>query len=178
MKFFLMHSDPRYVDSPEILNWSGQIDPRNIHPDRSYKIARRQILTVRPNPNIVFVDVISSPFLLISKRCMEVVKLYEPQTLFKQIILLDMETPQRETYYLPILKPICCLAEGSRWNMDKSVLLKGVLDLEMVGTTSIFQLADSKTVYTVIRLDVLESMLKRGARGMAITQLETVKGDV
>lgn len=174
MRYFLLHSNPRYVDSPEFLDWSGTINPRDICPGHSYKIERRQILDVRPNPNLVFIDVISSPFLLLSKRCMEVVTLYEPQVISKQIILLDMNTPQRETYYLPILKHIHCLAEGSEWNLDKSVLRKGIIDLESVGDTGIFQLADMKNPYTVVRLDVLESMLKRGARGVGITPLETV----
>lgn len=177
MNYFLLHSDPRYVDSPEFLDWRGKIDPRNIRPGASHKIARRQILNIRSNPHTVFVDVISSPFLLLSKKCMEVVTLYEPQVISKQIILLDMETPQRETYYLPILKQIHCLAEGSEWNLDRSVLSKGVINLEPVGDTSIFQLADMKNIYTVIRVDVLESMLKRGARGVGITPLQTVKGE-
>ena len=34
-----------------------------------------------------------------------------------------------------------------------------------------------KNIYTVIRVDVLESMLKRGARGVGITPLQTVKGE-
>lgn len=177
MNYFLLHSDPRYVDSPELLDWSGKIDPRNIRPGFSHKIARRQILNIRPNPYVVFTDVISSPFLLLSKKCMDVATLYEPQIISKQIILLDMETPQRETYYLPILKQIPCLAAGSEWNLDKSVLRKGVLDLEAIGDTSIFQLADMQSIYTVIRVDILESMLKRGARGIGITPLQTMKGE-
>ncbi|WP_442871175.1 hypothetical protein, partial [Acutalibacter muris] len=72
---------------------------------------------------------------------------------------------------------IHCLAEGSEWNLDRSVLSKGVINLEPVGDTSIFQLADMKNIYTVIRVDVLESMLKRGARGVGITPLQTVKGE-
>lgn len=177
MNYFLLHSDPRYTDSPEFLDWSGKIDPRTIRPGHSHKIARRQILDIRPNPHTVFIDVISSPFLLLTKKCMEVVTLYEPQMISKQIILLDMETPQRETYYLPILKQIPCLAEGSEWNLDKSVLFKGVVNLEPVGDASIFQLADMKNIYTVIRMDVLESMLKRGARGIGITPVQTVRGE-
>ena len=70
-----------------------------------------------------------------------------------------------------------CLAEGSEWNLDKSVLSKGIINLEPVGDTSIFQLADMKNIYTVIRMDILESMLKRGARGVGITPLQTVKGE-
>lgn len=177
MNYFLMHSDSRYVDSPEFLDWREKIDPRNIRPGYSQKIARRQILNIRPNPHTVFIDVISSPFLLLSKKCMEVVTPYEPQIISKQIILLDMETPQRETYFLPILKQIQCLAEGSEWNLNKSVLFKGVINLDAIGDTSIFQLADMKKIYTVVRMDMLESMLKRGARGKGITPLQTVKGE-
>lgn len=175
MKYFLLQSDTRYVDSPELLDWSAKIASRNICPEFSHKIARRQILNVRPNPYLTFIDVISTPFLLLSKRCMEAVKLYEPQILSKQIILLDMETPQRETYYLPILKRISCLAKGSEWNLDKSTLKKCVINLNAIGNLSIFQLADLKNTYTVIRLDALESMLKRGARGISIIPVATVK---
>ncbi len=159
------------------MDWSGKIDPREIRPGHSHKLPGRQILDIRPNPHLVFIDVISSPFLLLSKRCMEVVTIYEPQAISKQIILLDMETPQKKTYFLPILKQIPCLAGGSEWNRDKSVLFKGIINLEPVGDTSIFQLADMKKIYTAVRLDLLESMLKRGARGIGITPLETVKGE-
>ena len=55
MNYFLLHSDPRYVDSPEFLDWRGKIDPRNIRPESSHKIARRQILNIRPNPHMVFI---------------------------------------------------------------------------------------------------------------------------
>lgn len=178
MKYFLLHSDPYFTDVPEILDWSGKVDPRNICPGQSYRIKNRQIFEIRPNPNLVFIDVLSSPFLLVSKTCMDAIRLYEPWIKAKQMILLDTSTPQRKTYYLPILQSIHCLADGSEWNLDKSVLRKGILNLSQIKDASIFQLADLKSRYTVIRMDVLESILKRGVRGVGITPLETVKGDI
>lgn len=177
MKYFLLHSDPFFTDVPEMLDWTGKIDPRDICPKQSYRIKNRQILEIRPNPNLVFTDVISSPFLLVSKICMEAIRLYEPRIKTKQMILLDTTTPQRKTYYLPILQSIHCLADVSEWNLDKSVLRRGVLNLSQIKDISIFQLADLKGRYTVIRMDVLESILKRGARGIGVTPLETVKGE-
>lgn len=178
MKYFLLHSDPFFTDTPEILDWSGKIDPRDICPSQSYRIKNRQIFEIRPNPNLVFIDVLTSPFLLLSKVCMETIRLYEPKIKAKQIILLDTVTPQRKTYYLPILQSIHCLTDGSEWNLDKSILRKGVLDLSQIKDASIFQLADLKTKYTVIRMDVLESILKREVRGIGITPLEALKGDI
>lgn len=178
MNYFLLNCDPHYVDAPVIASWQDKVDPRNICPGKSQRLPDRQILNVLPNAHMVFSDVLSSPFLLLSQICMDVVKIYETHTVSKQMILLDLENRQKQTYYLPILQHATCLAEGSRWSMDKSVLLEGVLDLSKVGDLSIFHLADLKNRYTVIRLDVLESMLKRGARGLGITQLKTAwEGD-
>ena len=88
----------------------------------------------------------------------------------------DDKNVKKEVYYLPVLPQITCLAEGSKWNLDKSVLWKGILDLDAVERFSIFQISDLQRQYTVIRLDILESLLKRGARGIHITQMETVRG--
>lgn len=168
-----MPQDPTYVDAPVISDWKGKVDPRNIKPGRSHLLEDRQVLGVLPNSHMVFTDVLSSPFFLLSSTCMDVVKMYEPYIISKQIVLLDFENRQKQLYFLPILQHISCLAEGSRWNMDKSVLFEGVIDLEKVNDLGIFCLSDLKNMYTVIRLDVLESMLKRGAKGLAITELRT-----
>ena len=106
---------------------------------------------------------------------MEVVRLYQPHTIFKRIILLDTENARRECYHLPILPRIQCLTEESRWTRDRSVLLEGVMDTKKVEDLSIFYLAEPQGSHAVVRLDILESMLKRGARGIGMTPLRTEK---
>ena len=117
--------------------------------------------------------IVDFPFLLLSKVCMDVVKLYEPQIVSKQIILLDTENRNKQTYYLPILPHLDCLSEKSVLSPDGSELREGVLDLSRIGSEGIFHIAGLSRFYTVVRLDVLESMLKRGARGVKVTPMRT-----
>ena len=76
------------------------------------------------------------------------------------------------TYHLPLLPIINCLTEKSKFNLDRSYIEYAELDLEKVKHNNIFYIGDSTGNYTVVRLDVLESMLKRGARGLHISELD------
>ena len=51
------------------------------------------------------------------------------------------------------------------------------MNLSKVGTEGIFHISDLSRFYTVVRLDVLESILKRGVRGIKVTQMETEPAD-
>ncbi len=176
MNYFLLESDPLYTDAPVISEWKS-ISLEHIMPGKSHQIPARSILHVVPNTYMTFVDIIEFPFLLISKKCMDVVKIYEPQIVSKQVILLDTENRKKQTYYLPILPHLECLSEKSILSPDKSELRKGILNLSKVGTEGIFHISDLSHFYTVVRLDVLESILKRGVRGIKVTPMETEPAD-
>lgn len=174
MNYFLLESDPLYTDAPTLRDWSGKIDRSCIMPGKSHQIPARMILDIFPNPHMVFTDIIDFPFLLLSKTCMDVIKFYEPQVISKQIILLDAENRQKQTYYLPILPHLDCLAEESILSPDRSELKEGILDAGRIGRDGIFYIAGLSPFYTVVRLDVLESMLKRGTRGIKVTPMKAV----
>ena len=177
MNYFFLESDPIYTDAPVLRNWSGKIDRASIMPGKSHQLPSRIILDVYPNSHMTFIDVVDFPFFLISKTCMDVIKLYEPQIISKQIILLDRENRAKQTYYLPILPHLECLSEESVFTPDRSELKEGILDMSQIGSEGIFHIAGLSSFYTVIRLDVLESMLKRGARGVKITKMNVVTGE-
>ena len=103
MNYFLIETDPLYVDAPVLQDWNGKIDRTKIKPGLSHQLPARTILNIYPNAHTTFTDIVDFPFLLLSKVCMDVVKLYEPQIVSKQIILLDTENRNKQTYYLPIL---------------------------------------------------------------------------
>ena len=177
MKYFLMQTDPLYVDAPVLQDWSGTIDRTKIKPGLSHQLPARTLLNIYPNVHTTFTDIVDFPFLLLSKRCMDVVKMYEPQVISKQIILLDAENRNKQTYYLPILPHLDCLSEESVLSPDGSELREGVLDLSRVSSKGIFHISGLSHFYTVMRLDVLESMLRRGARGIKITPMRTSLND-
>lgn len=179
MQYFLLALDPIYTDAPVLDDWYKKVQPKDIKIGLSHNIPDRQIISVVPNQHMIFPDIISSPFLLLSTPCMDVLVMYEQSVLRKRIILMDPKFKHMRPYHLPILQRVKCLAEGSRWNMDQSVLEYGILDLDKIRNLSIFHIDDLSTTYTVIRLDALESMLKRGVKGLQISPMETTtKGGI
>ncbi|MGL5085558.1 MAG: hypothetical protein ACRC68_07540, partial [Clostridium sp.] len=89
-----------------------------------------------------------------------------------QMVLLDAENGKSELYYLPALDRVDCLLEESKLNLDRSIIEKAVLDYEKIKDLSIFQIDNINSFYTVVRLDILESFLRRGAKGITIIPVE------
>lgn len=78
MNYFLIETDPLYVDAPVLQDWNGKVDRTKIKPGLSHQLPARIILNIYPNAYTTFTDIVDFPFLLLSKVCMDVVKLYEP----------------------------------------------------------------------------------------------------
>lgn len=166
MKYFLIRINPHFSTAPEIIDWFKQIDRRKIRLGQSFEIENRQLFFIKENPNTVFVDILSFPFFMVTEVLKDTILMYEPRTIFKEIVLLDQKYAKARTYYLPILEYIDCLCESSKLTKDRSTILEAVIDLEKVGDHSIFYLEGVGNLYTVARLDIVESFLRRDAIGI------------
>lgn len=175
MQYFILENPGNYSALPDIVNWYSVIDVRNIRKDRAHLLQRRELLHVRSNPELVWTDVICKPFLLVSDVVRNILLKYESATPFRQIVLLDEKNGLANTYHLPILESIDCLHDSSVLSIDRSVIKEPVLDLSKVGDTAVFWIAGVKNVYTVVRLDFAESILRRNTRGIGLRKVECVE---
>lgn len=98
----------------------------------------------------------------------DVIKMYEPTTRFREIILLDRQNATSEIYYLPLLEHCDCLAPESELSRGRDTLLTAVLDPEKIEDRSIFYLGGVSKLYVVARLDFVESLFRRKARGIGL----------
>jgi len=167
-----MECDEKCIDAPDIINWYDKLDVRQIKRGESYKLPRRMILEIQKNENTVFTDVVSKPFLLYSDKVKEAVDIYETKIPYKQIVLLDGKSLLTALYYLPILETVDCLSDKSELNRDGSVIRRAVLDKAKLPNRSIFKLGGVKSTYMVVRLDLAESILRRGVRGIRLKETE------
>lgn len=166
MKYFHIRTNPHFSTAPEIIDWFKQIDRRKIRLGRSFEIENRQLFFIKENPNTVFVDILSFPFFMVTEVLKDTILMYEPRTIFKEIVLLDQKYARARTYYLPILEYIDCLCESSKLTKDRSTILEAVINLDKVNDHSIFYLEGVGNLYTIARLDIVESFLRRGAIGI------------
>ena len=169
MRYFLLKTDPQYDTAPVIENWHPTIDVRLIHKETGHKLPERELLFIRPNPNTVFTDVVDFPFFLGTKMVRDVIKMYEPATMFREIILLDRQNAKSEVYYLTQIEHCECLTAESELSRGRDTLITAVLDSRKIEDRSIFYLDGFSRLHVVARLDIVESLLRRGSRGIGLT---------
>lgn len=174
MKYFLLKTDPQFHNIPKIRDWFEKVDRRNIRMGKSYKIENRQLFFVENDPQIVFPDILSFPFFMVTEVLRDVILAYEPKTIFKEIVLLEQENAKTCTYFMPILDYIDCLTPASTLTRDCSTIINAVLDLGKLNGQSIFYIASVGNLYTVARLDIVESFLRRGALGLDLVEVQVV----
>lgn len=173
MRYFLIHTDDQFTTAPNILNWYEKINKHWIKIGDSFRLPQRELLMIESNPATVFTDILSFPFFLVTKKVRKVMEMYAPTTVYKDIVLLDSVNKLVEVYYLPILEHVSCLAKESVLSPDRSIIKSAVIDTSKVGDRSIFFIDDVRNTYVVARLDIVESFLRRGARGIGLTLAKT-----
>ena len=65
-----------------------------------------------------------------------------------------------------------CLSIYSKLTKDRSTILEGVLNKGKVSDCSIFYLEGVGSLYTVVRMDLVESILRRGAKGLELNEVK------
>lgn len=81
-----------------------------------------------------------------------------------------------QEYFLPALTDIDCLTKNCKFNLDRSQLFHIEIDLDRVKDKSIFTLAGVRKRYIIARLDVVESFLRREAKGLLLQEVDCTKG--
>ncbi len=174
MEYYLIKADADYSDVPVVVNWFDRIDVRDMKRNRAYRLPERELLFLYNNPYTTFTDILFRPFLLVSEKMQEVISLYEPDTIFKEVVLLDTANELAELYYCPVLHEMDCLTEESEFNPDRSVIKKAVLNVSRIEDKSVFLLAGVQGAHIVGRLDFIESILRRDIRGLTLIPIETI----
>ena len=170
MEFFCLKSDKRCSDAPVIQNWYGKLNEEHICKKNSYLLPKRELFEIRYNPNVFFPDILVFPYFLVSNTCKEVISVYEPNTIYKQIVLLDVKAGKCEVYNLPILERIDDFSNCGKCligRQDEKLRIKA----ENIRDLSIFQVRKNDKIHTVVRLDMLESFLRRGATGVIVEEV-------
>ncbi|MBQ6887075.1 MAG: hypothetical protein IJN54_06145 [Lachnospiraceae bacterium] len=170
MKYFLIEMDEKNKN-PYNINKNQVIDIRKL---------TRENLNSMPLWNIVemdfpmegfFPDVICSPFILLSEICMKTVMMYQPDVPYKGMKLWDKESGVNANYFLPILDEVDCMSDKTELNSVGNRIVKLVLDKEKIGTKVVFKIKGYDRKGIVGRMDFVESILRRDARGIKLEEI-------
>jgi hypothetical protein len=172
MQFFRLKQDTAYIDAPVISDVIKKIDRRYTIPAAANKIEKITLfqLSGKETPN--FLDLLSRQIFLVSQDLRDTIKLYQPNLLFKMVILVHRIQKQQKSYYLPIFEPVNCLSENSIMTPNKSIVKSIVLRKSIIENETIFRVSHNYETIIVVRLDVAESILRRDFCGIKLERVQ------
>ncbi|GAB1532525.1 MULTISPECIES: hypothetical protein [Brevibacillus] len=171
MDYFLMKQDERYTDVPMLLDVRKKIDTRDIHRERSHKIADPLIFQIKSDAESSFLDILEYPLFLLSDKLKRLVEAYEPDTLFKLTPLIDLSRHLQKNYYLPIFDEVEVVSAHSEFHRGNSQIKNLVLKEENMHGKKILRIKESEKPLIVVRLDVAESILRRDLTGIRLERV-------
>lgn len=172
MRYFKLECEEEGNVVPHIINWYDKINPKYIHIGKSGKLPQREILNIVSEEYISVPDIIHRPFFLVSEKFKMVIELYDESIVFKEIVLLDGKNNYAELYYLPILQEMDCLSDNSLWNQEYTRLKRIVLKKEKIQNLTLFKTSGVEEQCVIARLDMVESMIRRGITAVKLTPVE------
>ena len=174
MKYFLLQEEETCKNIPRILNWYQTAAEEDIDLDKFSEVKDKTLLRIHSSKETMFTGVLTHPFLMIHEDIFEIINKYESGIPNKRLILLDEEEGLSQLYYLPLLRKLDCLSEKSVISNDKSKYKKIVLDGKKIKGRNIFWILGHASVIPIVNLDLAESILRRGAKGIQLTEVEHV----
>lgn len=170
MKYFQVFVDENYVP-PIPLKWYGIIDKKTLERKKVYQLPKHLLFLTDRHMQMVFTDVVSFPCFMVSEMVRDVIKKYEPSVDFLRLILFDKERKRSRTYYIPYLEKVKPATESIAGGRNNGHVL---VEKESLNGKCIAEIADRKKYKVVMRMDLVESILRRGAVGIGLEEIPVI----
>lgn len=179
MKYFEIQDSPELKYAPQLKDWYGKFDVRDIRIDTFPKLPDMQLFMIEPSENTIFTDLILFPFLLVSPMVQEVIKMYRERCFYRKIILLDQKNQESRLYYLPVLD------ETNNIQLQRIEYIngKGVPETPNIRgerielDRNLFWVKDLKKRHIILSLDMAESLIRREITGLGLCEVELYSKD-
>lgn len=173
MKYFKLIDTPELKYSPQLINWYGKFDVRNICPKGYPKLPERELFLIEPSENVIFTDIILFPFLLISPMVREVIRMYREPCFYRDIVLLNQCNGLSKIYYLPVLDETRNIKLTEKQYKNGICLSDPKLpkSTKIFGERNLFWVRDTKRRHIVISLDMAESLIRRNITGLGLREV-------
>ena len=143
MKYFILRQHPYFSESFRLDGWQEVIKPKWICMEEFYKTPRRCVISASMGEFTPFPDIVTVPFLLISRLMAEVAEMYGEPVFKRDVIIINERDKQSRHYHLILPEAI---GHGSA----------------LLGESHLFYMNIDKQKELVVSQDYAESILRRG----------------
>ncbi len=171
MKYFLIETNEKNR-IPYGINKNHAIDTRLLTKEKINQLSMWNIVEMNLPREVFFPDIICRPFTLLSETCIKTVMMYEPEIVYKGIKLWHKNSGANVNYFLPILDELECMSDKTQYNSVGNRIIRLALDRDKIGSKAVFKIKEYEGSGFIGRLDFVESILRRGVRGILLKEIE------
>lgn len=171
MKYFMIETDDKNR-IPYSINKNNAIDIRLLSRERFNTLPLWNVVEMNFPEEGFFPDIICSPFILLSEDCVKTALMYQKGILYKGIKLWDRKSGENTTYFLTVFDELDCMSDKTQYNSVGNRILKLVLKEQKIKDMAIFKVKGYVSSSFIGRMDFVESILRRGIRGIRLTEIE------
>ena len=172
MKYYLLKNEEGNA-IPTLLHYNRRREAERGRMEKKIRLEESLVMTMRLGRDFVYPDVMASPLFLLSQKAARLLSFYEEKLAFLPIVLFgEGDSLEWAVYQRPLLEKRDVLSEQSVWTKDKKDVRTIVLNREKVREKSIFQIGRVFSTYIILRMDLAESLLDRGAIGIGLQEVQ------
>lgn len=175
MKYFEIQDTSELKYAPQLKNWYGKFDVRNINIESFPQLPQRQLFIIEPSEKTVFTDIILFPFLLVSPKVLQVIKMYRECCFYRDIILLDQLSGESRIYYLPVFDEINSIQFLRKQYKNGEPIsdndIQKVKGKEIYMDRNFFWVRDSQKRHIMLSMNAAESLIRRGVTGLGLCEV-------
>lgn len=170
MKYFLVEVNENYV-APVPIGWFGIIDRKTLNAKKTYQMPKHLLFQVEKHMQMVFTDVLTFPCFMVSENVRNIISKYDPFIYFLRIILYDDERKKSMAYYIPYLDKARYQEKRDEVNRNVRHIL---VERKVVGERVIVEISDGHHSHVIMRMDLVESILRRSAIGIGLREIDMI----
>lgn len=171
MKYFLMETNEKNR-IPYNINKNRAIDIRMLTKEGINGLKMWNVVEMEIPMEVFFPDLICRPFVMVSDIIMQTIMMYDPEITYRGLKLWHRESGINASYFIPLLDEIECLSEQTQYNVTGNRIVEPILNRKEIGDAAVFRIKDYDKSCIVGRLDFVESILRRGSRGIRLEEVE------
>ena len=165
LKYFILTNEEK---NPllQIININQSIDVRKLNRKEYQTMPSYVLLNAKLGIDGIFPDIIEKPVFLLSRAAMEVTGLYDSNIPFLFFVLFDTDKEECASYFSPVLEEEDCLAQKPGPGQRELIL-----DRSKMTGNPLFRIRTGTESAVIIRMDLAESLLERGAIGLNLKEV-------
>lgn len=172
-RFFFMEQDIGIVDCISLEDFDIRGVRKAFDPEDAAKINDVTVLYLKNNSGETAQDFFRNPVNMITERTKRVFAMYEPTIIFKKIVMINKKKQSQLVYYLPLIYKVDALADCIE-RYPNGQEKKIILDHGKIGEHKIFLLKNSMVKKIIVKIDVVESLLRRKLLGVTFQEIEVI----